>query len=318
MDPVRPAVTRHFRRGLDRIFVCQSPAEFRGPIPALATSALGLGDRGPKRHQRRIPIPVRSSSAPSQCATSARSALVDGDFLWVDALLWPALGADRHDYGDDRGMDLGEKYGGNAGCRLGFRHPHAAGRRDLLFPRDVDEKLAHKRVGFAFLTDGRGRPVSRQDGYVVPQREQLPLNSLKQLWPVTAGQVPTTNAADKENITSDQKLFGTRKEAKATGAMTRDLEHLKFHSQKIALARFLDKKIGRNWFDFKAEAEVPEEIRVRNHRRGIRVTTDWAVKFSLNVRNIANVIDVPVSEEQQFQIDFAIFQPRATAVGRVK
>ena len=80
--------------------------------------------------------------------------------------------------------------------------------------------------------------------------------------------------------------------------MTWDVEYLKFHSQKIALARFLDKKIGRNWFDFKAEAEVPEEIRVRNHWRGIRVTTDRAVKFSLNLRNVADVIDVPVGKEQ--------------------
>src|SRR5437870_9873177 len=237
--------------------------------------------------------------------------LVNGGLLRAGTLFWPAVRMAGRGYGDNCRIYLGEEYGGNTRCGLGFRHPHAAGRRDLLFPRDVDEKLAHKRVGFAFLTDGRGRPVSRQDGYVVPQREQLPLNSLKQLWPVTAGQVPTTHAAGKENITSDQKLFGTRKEAKATGAMTRDLEHLKFHSQKIALARFLDKKIGLNRFDFKAEAEVPKKIRVRNHRRGIRVTTDWAVKFSLNFRNIANVIDVPVSEEQQFQIDFAIFQPSA-------
>src|SRR4030095_12574901 len=116
-------------------------------------------------------IPMRSSGAPSQCATSSRSALVDGDFLWIGALLWPALGADRHAYGDARGMDLGEKYGGNAWCGLGLRHPHDPGRRDLLFPSDVDEKLAHKRVGFAFLTDCRGRPVPRQNYYVVAQRE---------------------------------------------------------------------------------------------------------------------------------------------------
>ena len=140
---------------------------------------------------------MRSSGAPSQRATSARSALVDGDFLWVGALLWPALGANWHPYGDDRGLDLGEKYGGNARCRLGFRHPHAAGRGDLLLPRHVDEDLAHKWVGFAFLTDSRGGAVSRQDGNVVSQRKQLRLNSLEQLLAVAAGKVPTPNTTGK-------------------------------------------------------------------------------------------------------------------------
>src|SRR5205814_602575 len=97
----------------------------------------------------------------------SRNFSTDDLFLWVGALLWPAFGADRHHYGDDRGMDLGEKHGGNTRCGLGLRHPHGPGRRDLLFPRVVDEKLTHKRVAFAFLTDGRGRPVPGQDCYVI-------------------------------------------------------------------------------------------------------------------------------------------------------
>ena len=44
--------------------------------------------------------------------------------------------------------------------------------------------------------------------------------------------------------------------------MTRDLEHLKFNSQKIALIHLLDKKICRNRLDFKAEAEVAKKIRL--------------------------------------------------------
>src|SRR5437899_1459605 len=318
MDPVRPAATRHFWPGPDRIFVCQSPAKFRGTIPPLATSALGLGDRGPKRRQRRIPIPVRSSGAPSQCATSSRSALVDGDFLWVGALLWPALGAHWHPYGDHRGLDLGEKFGRNARCSLGFRHSYAAGRRNLLFSRHVGEDLAHKRIGFALLTDSRGQPVSRQHGNIVSQRKQLRLNSLEQLLAITAGKVPTTNASGKQNIAANQKLIGVRKEAKAARAMTWDLKHLKFNSQKIALIHLLDKKIWRNRFDFKAEAHAAKKVRVRNHRCGIRVATDRAVKSSLNFRNVADVINVSVGEEQQFQIDSAVFQPRATTVWCVK
>jgi len=100
--------------------------------------------------------------------------------------------------------------------------------------------------------------------------------------------------------------------------MTWDLEHLKFNSQKIALIRLLDKKIWRNRFDFKAEAEVAKKIRLGNHGCGIRVATNRAVKSPFNFRNVSDVINVSVGEEQQFQIDSVVFQPRATTVWCVK
>ena len=140
--------------------------------------------------------------------------------------------------------------------------------------------------------------MSRQDGNVVSQRKQLRFNSLEQLLAVAAGKIPTTNATGKENIAANQKLFAVRKEAKAARAMTWDLEHLKSNSQKIALPRLLDKKIWHNRFDFKAEAEVAEKIRLRNHRCSIRVATDRAVKSPLNFRNVADVINVSVGEEE--------------------
>ena len=100
--------------------------------------------------------------------------------------------------------------------------------------------------------------------------------------------------------------------------MTWDFEYLKFNSQKIAFTRLLDKKIWRNRFDFKAEAEIAEKIRVRNHRCGIQVATDRTVKTPLDFRNVADVINVSVSEEEEFQVDSAVFQPRATTVWCIK
>ena len=160
--------------------------------------------------------------------------------------------------------------------------------------------------------------MSRQDGNVVSQRKQLRLNSLEQLLAITAGKVPTTNASGKQNIAANQKLFAVRKEAKAARAMTWDLEHLKFNSQKIAFIHLLYKKIWCNRFDFKAEPEVAKKIRLGNHGCGIRVATNRAVKSPFNFRNVSDVINVSVGEEQQFQIDSAVFQPRATSVWCVK
>jgi hypothetical protein len=140
--------------------------------------------------------------------------------------------------------------------------------------------------------------VSRQDGNVVSQGKQFGLDSLEQLLAVAAGKVPTTNATGKENVAANQKLFVAQKEANAARAMTWDFEYLKLNSQKIALTRLLDKKIRRYRFDFEAEAEVAEKSRVRNHRCGIRVATDRAVKSSLDFRNVPDVINVSVGEEQ--------------------
>jgi len=160
--------------------------------------------------------------------------------------------------------------------------------------------------------------MSRQDRNVVSQRKQLRLNSLEQLLAVAAGKIPTTNATGKENIAANQKPFAARKEAEAARAMPWDVEHLKFNSKQIALIGLLDKKIRLNRFDFKAEAEVAKKVRVRNHRCGIRVATDRAVKFSLNFRNVADVINVSVGKDQQFQIDSPVFEPCATSVWCVK
>ena len=82
--------------------------------------------------------------------------------------------------------------------------------------------------------------------------------------------------------------------------MAGNFENLKFCPEKFALGRFLDEKIGRDRFEIEAKPEVPEEIRIRDHGRRNRVTTNRAIKFSLNFRDIDDMIDVSVSQDQQF------------------
>ena len=82
--------------------------------------------------------------------------------------------------------------------------------------------------------------------------------------------------------------------------MAGNFENLKVCPQEFALEYFLDKKIGRDRFEIEAKTEVPEEIRIRDHGRGIGVTTYRAIKFSLNFRDINDMIDVSVSQDQQF------------------
>ena len=137
-----------------------------------------------------------------------------------------------------------------------------------------------------------------QNGDVVAEWEQLLSNSLEQLWRVATGQVPSADATREENIAADQEFLRPQEKAQAAGTMTRDFENLKFCPEEFAFGRFFDEKIGLDRFEVEAKPEVPEEIRIRDHRGGIRVTTYWAIKISLNLRDIDDVIDVSVGQDQ--------------------
>ena len=81
--------------------------------------------------------------------------------------------------------------------------------------------------------------------------------------------------------------------------MAGNFENLKLCPKEFALGCFLDEKIGPDRFESEAKTEVPEKIRIRDHGRGIRVTTYPTIKFSLNLRDIDDVIDVSMSQDQQ-------------------
>ena len=81
--------------------------------------------------------------------------------------------------------------------------------------------------------------------------------------------------------------------------MARDFENLKICPEEFALDRFLDEKIRGDRFEVETKTEVPEEIRIRDHGGGIRVTTYRAIKILLNFRNVDDMIDVSVGQDEQ-------------------
>ena len=64
--------------------------------------------------------------------------------------------------------------------------------------------------------------------------------------------------------------------------------------------RRLDQEIGLCWLDFQFKAETPEKFGIRDHRRGFRMTTDLAMKAPLDLRDIRNVIEMPVRRSSSF------------------
>lgn len=93
--------------------------------------------------------------------------------------------------------------------------------------------------------------------------------------------------------------------------MARNFKNLEVGTEKTSVWYFFDEKIWFDWLDFEREPEVAKEIAIRNHRRGERVTSDLAMKLAFNPRNVLDVIDVPVCQEQNFGMDIERAYPFA-------
>lgn len=93
--------------------------------------------------------------------------------------------------------------------------------------------------------------------------------------------------------------------------MAGHFQNLEVGAEKISVLRFLNKKIWFHWLDLQREPEVAKKIAIRNHGRGERVTPDWAAKLALDLRNVLDVIDMAVRQQQQFGIDIERADPFA-------
>ena len=93
--------------------------------------------------------------------------------------------------------------------------------------------------------------------------------------------------------------------------MARHFQNLEIGAKKISAWRLFNEKIWFHRFDFECEPEVAKEIGIRNHGRGEWVTTDLTAKLALNLRNVLNVIDVAVCQQQKFGMDIEGAHPFA-------
>ena len=100
--------------------------------------------------------------------------------------------------------------------------------------------------------------------------------------------------------------------------MTWDLQNLKISTDKISLWRLFDEKIWFDWLDLKHEPEAAKEIAIRNHRRGERVTSDLRTKLAFDPRNVLDMIDVAVGQQQKFRMDIERADPFTRTLGCVE
>ena len=100
--------------------------------------------------------------------------------------------------------------------------------------------------------------------------------------------------------------------------MARYFQNLEVGTEKISVWCFFDEKIWFDWFDFEREPEVAEEVVIRDHGRGKRVTSDLGVKLLFNLGNVLDVIDVTVCQQQKFGMDIKGTHPFARTLGCVE
>ena len=88
--------------------------------------------------------------------------------------------------------------------------------------------------------------------------------------------------------------------------MTGHMQDLKFLPEYLALVFFLEKEIGLDRLDLEPESEVSKEAGIGDHRSRIRMTRNLAVESLFDLRQVQNMIDVAVREQQKFGFNSAL------------
>jgi hypothetical protein len=153
---------------------------------------------------------------------------------------------------------------------------------------------------------------------LVAEQEQFFPDPVYQQIDVAAGQITSSNASGKKDIAADEKFIVSQKETKAARAMAWNFQNFEIRAEKISALRFFDQKIRFRWFDLEREPEIAKKFTIGNHRRRERVTPDWTTKLPLDPGNVLDVIDMPMCEEQKFEIDAKRTHPFASALWRVE
>ncbi len=93
-----------------------------------------------------------------------------------------------------------------------------------------------------------------------------------------------------------------------------NFQNFEISAEKNSVWCFFDEKIRLLRLDFELETKITKKFPIGDHGRSKRVTTDRTAKPALNLGDILDVIDVPMCQEQEFEIDLERTQPFTSAL----
>ncbi len=82
--------------------------------------------------------------------------------------------------------------------------------------------------------------------------------------------------------------------------MPRHLQDFHLEPKKFTRRSCLNQEIGFDRVDIQLEPETAKEFRIGNHRGGFGMAAELATKPVFDLRHVWNVIEMAMSEEEQF------------------
>ena len=156
--------------------------------------------------------------------------------------------------------------------------------------------------------------MSGKDRHVVAERKQFFSDAIEQKIGIATRQIPSTNATRKKDVAADKQLVLAREEAKTAGTMSWNFKHLHFQTEKFFHRSLFDEKVGLNRFNLEFKPEAAKEFSIGDHRRGFRMTTDWATEAAFDFGHVGDVIEMAMCQQEKFQVDIARSDPIASTV----
>ena len=97
-----------------------------------------------------------------------------------------------------------------------------------------------------------------------------------------------------------------------------NFQNFEISAEKNSVWCFFDENIRFHGFDFELETKITKKFPIGDHRSSKRVTTDRTAKLALNLGDILDVIDVPMCQEQEFEIGAKRSHPFAGTLRRIE
>lgn len=160
--------------------------------------------------------------------------------------------------------------------------------------------------------------MPRQHHDIIAERKELLFDSAKKQFTVAARQIPTAYSAGKQNVASDQQLIFSREKTETARTMPRHFQDFELESEEVAPRRRFDQEIGFNRLDLELEPKATEEFRVGDHGCGLGMTTDSAVEPPFDFRNVRDVIEVAMRQQEQLRSNAFALQPFARTIRRIE